>query len=281
MRYIAVVLLCFSLSLAAQMSHEETVVRTAYAKFSYAVRQGSISRLALEANGHRKNHDPTIAAMTSDQRLAAEEVMFTLKDFVIGNVSDILNRKMSDLVTPPQGEVLQTMGADFGFSDSGVDTRWQWLDLQWQSASPISPEASALTFPDAYRLQWQKEPIGNLVQHYASYTVTVTFQGKTRGPYKAMFFFGRDEKGNEVIEPEDPTTDLVAALHESLFPDGLLLTKLRTYPVVANWLSANEMGDSSCSIGKREICCDLAQMKCGPSRPDVTDALSKPLPGNR
>ena len=34
---------------SAQMSHEETMVRTAYAKFAYAVQLGAISHLAMDA----------------------------------------------------------------------------------------------------------------------------------------------------------------------------------------------------------------------------------------
>ena len=102
MKYLAVI--CVSLAslsgAVAQMTHEETRVRTAYAKFAYAVEQGTIGAMAMEANNPlgmpiREEY----AGMTREQRMAAAEVGFTLSDFVIGDARDIVHRKMVDLIT--------------------------------------------------------------------------------------------------------------------------------------------------------------------------------------
>jgi hypothetical protein len=112
-------------------------------------------------------------------------------------------------------------------------------------------------------------------------SVTVTYQGKSRGPYKALSIFGHDAKGNEVVEPEDATIDptgLVEASHELLFPDAFVITRLRTFPVVTNWLNATQMSGPNCSVGQGDVCCDLVKLKCGPGREDVANGLAKPLP---
>jgi hypothetical protein len=109
----------------------------------------------------------------------------------------------------------------------------------------------------------------------------VTFQGKSRGPYKAIFVFGHDATGNEVITPEDATTDSIAlatAMSAHLFPDSFVRTRLRTLPVLANWLSARQKSGPACSVGQRDLCCDLAQLRCGAASDDVAGWLAKPLP---
>lgn len=289
MRYVAVICMLVAFipeATAGEMTHEETMVRTAYAKFSYAVQLGAITALAQESEGFRPP-TPEYGGMTSDQRLAAAQVGFTLSDFVVGDTRDIVNRKIGDFVTPlndPNGEVLGAVGGSMSRAETGgVGTRWDWIEISWhqQPPGPVPPEALKMTVADAYRLQWQEERPGPLWQRYASYTVTVNFQGKSQGPYKALFLFGHDPQGNEVVEPVDTitgATGLVYALHDHLFPEAFLRTHLRTYPVVANWLNANQMPDAACPVGQHDVCCDLVKLKCGPGRKDVADALSKSLP---
>jgi hypothetical protein len=281
MRYVAVLCVMFtSLSGAvAQMTHEETMVRTAYAKFAYAVQQEAIGRLAVE-NDHRNlsNFKPSL---TADQRLAAAQVDFALSDFVIGDVRDIINRKAIDLISPADGEMLEPTSRDVSYSDQGLATGWQSFALDWEPAHAIPAAAQALTISELYELQWHQQWPQAMLQRYASYSVKVSYQGKARGPYKALFLFGRDAQGNEVIIPQDGMTNaafLGIALTLHLFPDAFVSTRLRSVPVVASWLSANQTFDASCSPGKSDVCCDLTKLKCGLAHADLTDGLSKPLP---
>ncbi len=281
MRYIAItcMILASISSAVAQMTHEETMVRTAYAKFAYAVQQGALGRLAVEAANFVPNREPSL---TSDQRLAAAQVDFVLSDFAIGDVRDIVNRKAVDLITSADGEMLDTSGESGAtYTDEGLVTRYESFELHWKPAHILPAEARNLTIAELYELQWQEQWPQAQWRRYASYSVKVSYQGKTRGPYKALFLFGRDAQGNEIIAPEDGTTNaaslgIVLTLH--LFPDAFVSTRLRKLPVVTNWLSANEMQDASCSVGKGDVCCDLIGLKCGPGRVDLTDGLSKPLP---
>jgi hypothetical protein len=283
MRYLAVIcVMLASLSGAvAQMTHEETMVRTAYAKFAYAVQQGAIGRLAIEADNRGvTDREPPL---TSGQRLASAQVDFTLSDFVVGDVRDITNRKAIDLISPADGEMLEPTSRNVSYSDRGLATGWQSFELEWQPAHPLPAITQTLTISELYELQWHEQWPQAMLQRYASYSVKAIYQGKTRGPYKALFLFGRDAQGNEVILPQDGTTNaafLGIALTLHLFPDAFVSTRLRTLPVVASWLNANQTFDASCSAGKGDVCCDLAKLKCGLAHADLTESLSKPLPSN-
>ncbi len=82
MRYLAVIcmmLASISSASATEMTHEETMVRTAYAKFTYAVQQQAIGRLAVEADNRGvPNQEPSL---TSAQRLAAAQSRFHVRRF--------------------------------------------------------------------------------------------------------------------------------------------------------------------------------------------------------
>ena len=281
MRYLTVIcmmLASFSGAVSQTMTHEETLVRTAYAKFAYASEQRVVGDLLME-----KEVKAPIAkdgvGLTASQRMAAAEITFTLKDFVIGDIRDIINGKALDFISPPMEEVLTTNGeVGHDHNDGGLKTHWDCLEVQWAPGRVVPPELSNATLDDLYQLEWHKQRPATLWQRYASYSVTVTFQGKTRGPYNAFFIFGHDEKGDENIQIEDATTNgLGAAITDKLFPDAFLLTHLRNDPILINWLSTAQMNSPACAVGKDDLCCDLMQMKCGPGRADVVNALAKPL----
>lgn len=277
---ILVCLLMPAAAIAADMSHEEIVVRTAYAKFAYASEQDAIVKLGVEVLG--QPIAPESKGLTSDQRLAAAQVNFTLSDFVIGNVADILNKKAVDLITPAAGEALMASTPAYSFGEAGSMTVIRSIEPRWTEVNFMPPDAANITINDLYERQWHTLRAATTWQRYASYSVTVTFQGKSRGPYKALFVFGHDKTGGEVVYPEDGTTDAMALAlavkEENLFPESLLSTRLRTYSVVANWIQAKQLPGSTagCTVGS--LCCDLARLTCGPTREDVAARLSKPLP---
>jgi len=285
MRYL-VTLLCLAFSwsaVAADMSHEETVVRMFYAKFAYAAEQEAVGQMAIEF-GHRPlaGHEQ-YAGLSSEQRMAAADVRFTLSNFVVGDIHEILNQKLLDVVSSPEEERLVAHLHTMNYSDFGTETHLIGLQVQWEfsNAAEPTPEAAAITMDQLYALQWNQPRPADIWQRYASFTVAVTFQGKTRGPYHALFIFGHDTKGNEVVEPIDENTDVFGlgnVVHETLFPDAFVSSRLRTVPVVANWLQVRQSSDPSCSVGKGDVCCDLEKLTCGPGQADVTKALSKPLP---
>jgi|HubBroStandDraft_2_1064218.scaffolds.fasta_scaffold129227_1 hypothetical protein len=264
------------------MTHEETVVRTAYAKFAYASEQDAMDQLAMEVNNIALQHRKEYAGLTSDQRLTAARVTFTLTDFVVGNIHDILSRKAIDFISPAQGEMLTATTPVSGYGEGGQSILLHSIRPSWQPARPTPPEALEVKLDDLYQFQW-RTPLrpDTLWQRYASYSVSVDFQGKSRGPYKALFIFGHDDRGNEVVYPEDGTTDalgLASALHEHLFPEPYVRTRLRNSTMITDWLKARQMSGQDCSVGQGDVCCDLATMQCGPGQEDIAKELAKPLP---
>lgn len=263
---------------AENMTHEETVVRTAYAKLAFATEQSAMSELAMEAIGI-----PRKGGLPSDQRMAASQLSLTLSDFRVGNVSEILSRKVEDLITPAYEETIQVTGGRYSYIEDGKESQWYKPDARWQPAKALPPEVAEVTLADFYRLQWHQKRPDSAWERYASYSVSVTYQGKSRGPYRALFLFGHDATGNEVIEPEDGTIDagaLAEAMYQHLFPDAFLHTRLRALPVVANWLKARQSLASACST-EQGICCDVERLQCGPAEADVAKALLSVTAGGK
>jgi hypothetical protein len=286
MRYLAVIcVMLASLSGAlAQMTPEETVVRTAYAKFAYAAEQYQMTQIATESLGTVVGALKPNNTMTNDQRLAAAQVVFVLNDFVIGNMQDIMKSKLTDFISVSNREILVAGARWYQVAEGGVMVKVKSIEPQWRPAPVFEDEGGAtkaLTFANGISNTVPGHSPAVVWQRYASYSVTVTFQGKSYGPYKAVFLFGHDANGLEMIQPHDTITDanaLAFALEDHLFPDAFVSSHLRNAPVVANWLNAKIVSNQSCATGQGNLCCDLVKMQCGLAREDLTQGLAKALP---
>ncbi|HKV78530.1 MAG TPA: hypothetical protein VJP02_10340 [Candidatus Sulfotelmatobacter sp.] len=274
---LAVLLICSSLSFA-QMTHEETVVRGAYAKLSFAMEQAPIFQLAFEATGALVPKE--VASLSTAQRIANAQLTVSLSDFLVGNAKDILTRRVVDLINPAQQERLVIDEAWHSYHD-GREFRWYEPKGSWQSVRESIPsDVEAMTLEDFFKLQWQQRNPTSLWQTYAWYSVTVTYQGRTVGPYKALFMFGHDSNGGEIVEPEDGTIDAVAiaaSMREHLFADVFVSANLRDVPVVSKWVTAKQQA-LNCS-DSQGVCCDLARLQCGPAQSLVQRELATPVKG--
>ncbi len=186
-----------------------------------------------------------------------------------------------DFTTPPPPP-----GPDGKWSrstNSSNSVEWFTITVHWVPSNPDTPEAeaflSSLTVTTAIKKaapQWSSVPVN--FTHYVAFTVNTTFDGKSTGPHKAIFLFGTDDNGKEVVVPNDlisgpqPIWDV---LSKPAYPAGLLLTEFRDVPVVANWIRANTMPASSCTLSQRDVCC--SQGHCGLAPADVSRDLSTPL----
>lgn len=276
-------------STQAGMTREEAVVRTAYAKLAYASQQAVIWRLALEALGSPGLPKSTLS---NQDRFAAAEVNFQLSDFTVGNLADIVERRTTDLISPPTGEVLSVRVVVKGFGEGPIESERGRVndgtnqvvytaEPRWTPAAAIPLDVEGLTFGDLQRREWKSEAPTTTWQRYASYTVTVSFQGQAHGPYRALFVFGHDAKGRTMVVPKDDITDSMALadlMSMHLFPGPFVVSRMRTYPVVIDWLDAHQGHDPACSRGQNDVCCDLTLLQCGPGSADVRDGLSRPLP---
>ena len=252
-----------------QMSHEETVVRQTYATLAYAATIRSIHR-ALDAQ-------PEITRTALDARISNEAVKFQLTNFSSGKLGDIAQHSYGDLVTKPDGsDVLAIATGSLKYSEEGspdiFDPTAQvegWVPGQQVSDNFDIPAAKAFAMADTDRIY----------SRFAPYTVTALFRGRSRTA-KAMFVFGTNADGQELIGPIDPMTGssaLFEFVSQTVYPATLLKTRLRATPVVADWLRSHQVFDASCKPGKEDVCCDPATLECGVASKDVTAHLSKPV----
>lgn len=152
---------------------EERIVRIAYAKMALLDAAEKVSSAA-----RRGDKSPITARERS--------LKFELSDFAIGDVSDIQNKQYTELVTPPNLEIIQAvMVTDTSKSEvqSGIMPRWvsgqysSGFDPQWRISDVFQIEA--VRFHAASR--------------YAAYTVKVTLDGRSRTYNALAVFYNSDE----------------------------------------------------------------------------------------
>ena len=268
----------WSTSLAAQMSHEETIVRTAYARLSYAVQLGVIEKLGTDAWAQKPVERTTVA-----RKLADGQLTFQLSDFSFGKTREIAQARWPTIFSAGTPFILE---ADFNVhglqEEKQAPSQFVFATAEWRPGHEIPADLEKMTMADLFKLEWPSSPpLDQAYDRYASYSVTVSYQGKTAGPYKAVFFFGKDSSGKEIFQPQDSVTEAVAlglAMGNQLYPKTLLETSMRRVPLVSDWLKSSQLDDQSCSTWQNDVCCDLTALKCGIASGVLRDAMAKPLP---
>ena len=259
----------------AEMSHEETVVRSAYAKLAYAT-QIEIVREAVDDWDLRPG---SVDWTAFSNRMKNGEITFQLNNIRVGDFSDIANVQYADLVTKPNGQDILSV----------AHTRWTFstdepTSVAVDTAQPVWTKAQILTedwnipFAEAFKIMQAGGAEDFTGYHrYAALDVTVTFQGHATS-YHALFFFGNSAKTGEKILVGDMVTGASALnifLHSSVYPATLLETNIRNIPFVSQWLKSNIMPTATGGI--RQVTCDLYALHCGLAAEDVQRALgSKP-----
>lgn len=251
------------------MSHEEQVVRTTYAKLSYADEVRIIMRTM------QKSPDQGRADARSADKALASRLNFQLSDFQSGPVSEIQGRIMSEFAGfPADGDtqgVLRNTPGTFNYTDSAGlppdahgPTEWTvYVDVAWdmkpQQRWPADgwPMAALLDLPE----------MGGPFDRYATYAVTVTFQSKSR-TYHTAALFGKNADGSDKVHFLDlisggsgsMTLDLLAKSEMSTAPFSK--THLRDVPFVRKWLNDNQQ---SCTAkgGHGDVCCNIDTNRCG------------------
>lgn len=246
---------------AAQMSHEEAVVRETFARLAYAAQITTVHKTVNDYDARKVKADQINHAEAA-QRISAEEIQFQLSDFKVGPVSDLSKITYADLVTKPEGQdVLRISPGTLDYDDNGNKVRGVTAEAQWVPGQNLSENwnVPASTILD-------QRPPGMTFSRYADFHVTVKFQNKTRS-YRAALFFGADSAGKPIVIPVDTVTGSSALnyfLENTVYPSTLLQTHLRQHPVVSEWLNS---GQAVCSPGK--ACCDPGTLKCGISAHDM------------
>jgi hypothetical protein len=263
----------------ATMSHDEIVVRMAYARLGYASQLAAIGELGTRAWGQKPVDHETVS-----KRLADTKVTFELSDFTFGNINEVINKQIADVLSPPAQQILQV-----DFFTSSIQEEQQPVSqflaarITWTSGAQTTDTLENMSVGDITKLaQPSLPPLNQRFSRYAAYSVTASYQGNVIGPYKAIFFFGKDAKGNDTFQPNDnmlsPGT-LSMAMGNVLYPKTFLKTSMRRVPLISEWLQSTQMAGQSCSTWQTDnVCCDLATLKCGIATDVLRDEMAKPLP---
>jgi hypothetical protein len=241
---------------------EETIVRTAYAKLSYADEVRIIMK-TMKSGPEAFKADETAADKALGSRLD-----FQLSNFITGPVSEIKGRIASELAGfPPDGDtqgVLQVAPGVFNYKDNSEigqgRTEWTvYADVSWNMQPQHRlfaddwPMVAVLELPE----------IGGPFDRYATYTVTVTFQSKSR-TYNTAVLFGTHPDGTANVHFLDQisgamTLDLMAKTDMSTAPFSK--TDLSNVPFIRKWLDNNRQ---KCSVkGHGDVCCNPETRRCG------------------
>jgi hypothetical protein len=283
-------LLYYTSNSSAQMSHEEEVVRNAYAKLTFMCELVFIDGAAFDVNGNGTDGPRRSDTAALHTVIAEFCPVYSLSAFQAGSIADIANEPLSHFITLPtqHDDVIRGSKKGMSYNFSGNETNWIGVEFKWvditRSGSNGYPYAEDFTVAKAMaqkQLEWsdQKNPV---FTRYAAYTVNATLQGRSTAPHRAIFFFGYDASGKEVITPEDPLDDTGILYHiqdDAAYPGAFLSSNVRDVPVVAAWVRSHEMPSVSCSATARTLCC--SQGHCGISQSDINRDLAAPLPPSR
>lgn len=277
-------LAAFVNSSAQNMSHEEEVVRNAYAKLSFMCELVPVYEAGFDRDPHTGGDGPRRSDLAAlHMAIATATPVFSLTGFQTGPISDIANQPVSQFITlpTPHDQVLKVQLWSQGYNYSGTQMSWTGAKVKWvNSNSNGYPFDQYLTVSQAIQKKqtlWTDQS-GVTFTRYAAFTVDATFQGKSSGPHRAIFFFG-DASGKEVIAPNDPISGPSSLLNIRdipAYPIAFLASDVRDVPVVAAWVRSHEISSASCSAKSRMLCCSGG--RCGISQTDLNRDLSMPLP---
>jgi hypothetical protein len=114
---------------------------------------------------------------------------FTIYNVHSGPISEILNKPLTSLVTPPSGKILDFVKVETNHTEfeSGIRknrTEEFGVKVKWVDGQDSSISDPKITLGQALKLYADKFPN---ITRYISYTATVMFEGKTR-TYNALVF---------------------------------------------------------------------------------------------
>lgn len=213
-----VILLLLSLSCLGQhranqtVSHEEEVVRGAYARLSCAAQIGYAWHQSAEG---RSQTDTSNGALDDDR--SQEELTFEVTDFQVGQLSALSGAPWTSLVSGPV-KILNAEYRDLGSNSSNASptesgARLFYADIRWDSTvhedvSDLVTPNHAITVTD-YVTALQQPKNGEGWKRYASYAVVAT-QGEHRMSYRATFLFS-GVGAEEEVWPLDYATAMTIA----------------------------------------------------------------------
>jgi hypothetical protein len=262
-------LLSSSVAFAADngMSPEERTVRMAYAKIVFAVQVQTVEQAVHQK--HRKLDTPAL-----ESALDKNDMRITLSGFTVGDVSEIAQRNIQDLVSLPHGEdVLVISDAPNSFKEHGKITEETSVAIPaWQPGSSGGLSTVSSTLAEVLAVNQPTD----IFERYAAFNVAISYQGRAR-KYRALVLFGKDANGANQVLVTDTVLGSVPQdmVTRSIYPAILLGTSQGEVPAVLSWFESKQMPATSCTRSTQEaqsaqdVCCDLSALKCGISADDL------------
>jgi len=256
-RSLVTLLILSSLSFA-QMTHEEQLVRNAYAKLSYAVDLNN----AVQA----QSANPKITADEVKRQVESKSLRFQLADFKVGNLAEVAKTPYANLageMPAADSEIIQTSLSTIRHTQKDqADEVILTAVARWSQMPSVAPDNSTVEqqmseIEKGFRL-------ASRLTRFAAFSVTVTFDGRSL-TYPALFLFSAS---GEIV-----TEDMVVALGSGplkyfashpMFP-----TATTRFPkgALRDLLESTQRTDTACTPG--DACCDLAALRCGITAADL------------
>jgi hypothetical protein len=203
-RAAVLLLLWGSICKGQQMTHEE-VVRTTYARLAFASQVNEAHNMLSET---REKGRKEIDRGDFQRRMQFGTLKFELSNFKVGPVSEIAKVKYSDLVTKPSsasGDSLDVGSGHLTFSRNGTEMQSAIASARWIRSRDISEDWNVPFAEAIAQGEW-----AGLHQRYASFSIHVTFQGRSRD-YRAMFLSVRRPTAGRLSLPSTRLSTSTAA----------------------------------------------------------------------
>ena len=278
-RTAAIALALTSFTVATQAAtHEEEVVRSTYATLSFLCGLEPVSNVAIGAK------EATLPLL--EKEVSAATPVFEITNFQTGSIASIASQSWATRFSPPEDSSAVLLGDNiqryYGDADIQPSVEWLMVDVHWGINDTYTPKRlaaiQALTVGDVVKLNasggegtWIEKPA--TYTQYATFEVTLKFQGRTVGPYTASFFFGEDANKNEIVIPQDAITGQIlwnVLPPTAAYPSNLVKIGSRRSPTVNRWIQANI--SDTCSSARSDLCC--SEDRCALPRAAVEKDLS-------
>lgn len=258
------------------MTHEEQVVRTTYARVTFAAQLGMLwHAIELDEGWPGLNDGLELTKAMNDQ------VRFDLTDFKVGDLKDISTASWTSLVEGPVDTLfIHFVEMRVGFTKNNKTRNFPitYADAAWKPAARSAIETleertrTSLVPPVREVLQSLHKPNGGGEwKRYASYSVVASLREKSIS-YRATFLFSSN--GNEVLPLDYATGMGVAAfVKTTMYPSALVDTAFREIPLAQSWILSNEIKGCK-SSSQPEVCCDPVMGRCGIASEDLQRSLA-------
>jgi len=189
---------------------------------------------------------------------------FELSDIKEGQISDIADKFVPDVVTKPSVPTLSFATGSWVLTQrGGQQAQAQEASASWTTSPSFSPEGTNASFAKLF----ETGAVQRVFSRYVSFVVHFTCQDPAfDATYHALVLFGTGDDGKPLVLPMDHFVGgsaLAAQVGPALFPQPLLVEPWRSDLEVMrflHWLAAQP----GCSIEPAtNLCCDPAGVRCG------------------